>query len=262
MPKPHRTPLRPISSFAVALAILPGAGAHAQPAVDPAQWPGLPGNVLIRPAIEHAIRKLLRQMTLEEKIGQMVQADIGSIQPSDLARYKLGAVLAGGSAAPGNDVHASPAAWRAMVAAYKQAAVAKDARGHAGIPLLFGIDAVHGDAKVPGATIFPHNVGLGAAHDPALVERIGAATAQEVKATGVDWAFAPTLAVARDVRWGRSYESYADDAALVSSYAGSMVTGLQGQPRHHGVSRCRPRAVHGEAFPRRRRHHRWPRPGQ
>ncbi len=100
---------------------------------------------------------------------------------------------------------------------------------HPPIPILFGIDAVHGHAKIVGATIFPHNVGLGAAHDPGLIQRIGQATAEEVAATGIDWTFAPTVAVARDVRWGRSYESYSESPELVAGYAAAMVTGLQGQ---------------------------------
>ncbi len=230
MPKPRRATLcRSSCLLPAALAALLGAPAQAQVAADPAAWPHLPGNVLIQPRIEAFIRTTLRHMTLEAKIGQMVQADIGSIQPSDLRRYKLGSVLAGGFAAPGNDVHASAQTWRSMVASYKSAAVSGGPGNAPQIPLIFGIDAVHGDAKIRGATIFPHNVGLGAAHDPALLQRIGAATAEEVRATGVDWVFAPTVAVARDVRWGRSFESYSDDPALVASYAGSMVSGLQGK---------------------------------
>ena len=103
------------------------------------------------------------------------------------------------------------------------------AAGHAPIPILFGIDAVHGNAKLIGATIFPHNVGLGAAHDPDLIYRIGRATAEEVSAAGIDWTFAPTVAVARDVRWGRSYESFSESPALVAQYAPEMVAGLQGR---------------------------------
>jgi beta-glucosidase len=194
----------------------------------PAQWPALRGGVLIRPAIEKFLDGLLRRMTLEQKIGQMVQADIGSITPNDLLHYPLGSVLAGGFAAPGNDIHSGPAAWRKMAAQYKAAALSAPHGAAPAIPLIFGIDAVHGDAKIRGATIFPHNIGLGAAHDPALLRRIGAATAQEVAATGIDWAFAPTVAVARDVRWGRSYESYSDDPKEVASYAAAMVQGLQG----------------------------------
>ncbi len=101
--------------------------------------------------------------------------------------------------------------------------------GHRPIPILFGIDAVHGNAKVVGATVFPHNIALGAAHDPELIRRIGEATAAEVAAIGVDWTFAPTVAVARDPRWGRTYESYSESPELVAGYAAAMVTGLQGR---------------------------------
>jgi beta-glucosidase len=108
-------------------------------------------------------------------------------------------------------------------------------QGGAGIPILFGVDAVHGHSNLPGATIFPHNIGLGAMHDPALVQRIGAATADEIAATGIEWTFAPTLAVPQDLRWGRSYEGYAADPALVAAYGRAMVTGLQG-PLRAGLS--------------------------
>ncbi len=168
-------------------------------------------------------------MTLEDKVGQMIQADIDSITPADLRTYKLGAILAGGNAAPGHDIRTTPQAWLNLTDAYHRAALAATDQGHAPIPLLFGIDAVHGDAKLIGATIFPHNVGLGAAHDPDLIYRIGQATAQEVASTGIDWTFAPTVAVARDVRWGRSYESYSESPALVAEYARAMVMGLQGE---------------------------------
>jgi beta-glucosidase len=116
-----------------------------------------------------------------------------------------------------------------MVTQYRDAALAGATSSHPPIPILFGIDAVHGNAKIPGATIFPHNVGLGAAHDAGLIRQIGKATAEEVSAIGIDWAFAPTVAVARDPRWGRAYESYSSDPALVAGYASAMVTGLQGQ---------------------------------
>jgi beta-glucosidase len=206
------------------------AGEAERPApVHPEQWPALPPNLLIRPQVESFVNQLLAQMTLEEKVGQMIQGDIDSITPEDLRRYKLGAILAGGYAAPGKDAHAAPKAWLDLADAFYKVANETGASPHRPIPLLFGIDAVHGDAKIRGATIFPHNVGLGAAHDPALLEQIGKATAEEVAATGLDWAFAPTLAVVRDRRWGRSYESYSEDPALVASYAGPMVSGLQGR---------------------------------
>ena len=168
-------------------------------------------------------------MTLEEKVGQLIQADIDSIQPQDLARYPLGSILAGGNAAPGKNNHSSADAWLNLTDEFFRASTARPSPDHPPIPVLFGIDAVHGHAKIRGATIFPHNVGLGAAHDPALIEKIGQATAEEVAATGIDWTFAPTVAVVRDVRWGRSYESYSEDPTLVAAYARAMVTGLQGK---------------------------------
>jgi beta-glucosidase len=168
-------------------------------------------------------------MTLEEKVGQMIQADIASISPAELRTYRLGSILAGGGAAPGDNVRTTPQAWLDLADDFYRASLATSSADHQPIPVLFGIDAVHGHAKVVGATIFPHNVGLGAAHDPDLIRRIGQATAEEVAATGIDWTFAPTVAVARDVRWGRSYESYSELPSLVGEYAAAMVTGLQGQ---------------------------------
>jgi len=174
------------------------------------------------------VERLIAQMSLEDKVAQMVQADIAFITPADLQRYKLGSILAGGNAAPGNDLRSSPQAWLDLTRAFHAAALADTAGVHQPVPLLFGIDAVHGHGKIIGATIFPHNVGLGAAHDPALIRRIGSATAEEVAATGIDWTFAPTVAVVRDPRWGRSYESYSEDPRIVAQYAPQMVMGLQG----------------------------------
>jgi beta-glucosidase len=179
--------------------------------------------------VETFVQQLLKTMTLEEKVGQLIQADIDSVQPADLAQYHLGSILAGGNAAPGRNVRASAAPWLDLTDAFFRASTQSTSPDHPPIPVLFGIDAVHGHAKIRGATIFPHNVGLGAAHDPVLIEKIGRATAEEVAATGIDWTFAPTVAVVRDVRWGRSYESYSEDPALVADYAQAMVTGLQGR---------------------------------
>ncbi len=212
-------------SASVALAAPAGAPTNI---ADPEAWAArtrLPLNA----ATEAFVAQLLSQLTLEEKVGQMIQADIASISPADLRTYPLGSILAGGGAAPNNNIHASAQAWRNLTDEFYRAAMATTGRTHVPIPLIFGIDAVHGHAKVVGATIFPHNVGLGAAHDPDLIRRIGQATAEEVAATGIDWTFAPTVAVARDVRWGRSYESYSESPQLVSQYAAAMVIGLQGQ---------------------------------
>jgi beta-glucosidase len=215
----------PLQAATAAVAGTPGAPYE----VHPADWPEAPRSVPVSPDEEKFVQELLKSMTLEEKVGQLIQADIDSIQPQDLARYPLGSILAGGGAAPGKNIHSSADAWLDLTDAFFRASTARPSPNHPPIPVLFGIDAVHGHAKIRGATIFPHNVGLGAAHDPALIEKIGQATAEEVAATGIDWTFAPTVAVVRDVRWGRSYESYSEDPALVAAYARAMVTGLQGK---------------------------------
>ncbi len=225
----HRSGYGALAAFvllacAVASPAAPASGAS----VHPELWPAV-AQPAPDPATEAFVQQLLTHMSLEEKIGQMIQADIASISPAELRTYKLGSILAGGNAAPGDNVRAPPQAWLDMTDAFFRASLAATGADHPPIPILFGIDAVHGHAKVVGATIFPHNVALGAAHDPDLVRRIGEATAQEVAATGIDWTFAPTVAVARDVRWGRSYESYSESPQLVAEYAAAMVTGLQGE---------------------------------
>jgi beta-glucosidase len=210
-----------------AAAASPSASAPAM-SVHPDLWPaGTPATV--DAATEAFVQQLLSHMSLEEKVGQMIQADIASISPAELRTYKLGSILAGGGAAPGDNVRTTPQAWLDLTDEFFRASLTATGAAHPPIPILFGIDAVHGHAKVVGATVFPHNVALGAAHDPDLVRRIGQATAEEVAATGIDWTFAPTVAVARDVRWGRSYESYSESPELVARYAAAMVTGLQGQ---------------------------------
>jgi beta-glucosidase len=197
-------------------------------ACEPDSWP-----VAAVPATAHAeadatAARILARMSLEEKVAQMIQADIASITPAELTQYKLGSILAGGNAAPGGNVRSTPQAWLDMVTAYRDAGRAVTREAPAPVPILFGIDAVHGNAKIVGATIFPHNVALGAAGDSELVRRIGAATAEEVGTIGVNWTFAPTVAVARDVRWGRSYESYSENPEVVARFAAAMVGGLQG----------------------------------
>jgi len=213
-------------------AALPGVAAAAAPPgqAQPQLWPQTRSVGLIDASTEAVISDLLARMSLPEKVGQVIQADIASITPDDLRRYPLGAILAGGDSAPlGGNVRSPARAWLQTARAFR--AVALEPRpGHVAIPLLFGIDAVHGNSHVSGATIFPHNIALGAAHDPDLIGAIAAATAQEAVAVGIDWAFAPTLAVPQDLRWGRSYEGYSQDPGLVRRYAGEMVRGLQGQP--------------------------------
>ena len=176
------------------------------------------------------MQALLARMTLDQKIGQMTQPERLHITPAQVKRYHLGSVLSGGGSCPGDN---RPADWVAMTDAYWAASMEEDA-DHLPIPILYGVDAIHGNANVLGATVFPHNIGLGAAGDPELVERIGRVTAREVRAAGVDWTFAPTLAVARDPRWGRTYESYSEEPEAVAAYAGRIVRGLQGA----GVVAC------------------------
>lgn len=197
--------------------------------VHPEDWPLGAAPLPQDAALEARVQALLASMPLEQKVGQIVQADIGSATPEDVRRYRLGSILAGGNSDPGGRYDATPAQWLALADAYYRAAMDATA-GTLAIPPLFGIDAVHGHGNVVGATLFPHNIGLGAARDPELVGRIAAATAREVRATGMDWTFAPTLTVPRDVRWGRTYEGYSEDPALVASYAGPVIRGLQGEP--------------------------------
>ncbi|WP_420593920.1 glycoside hydrolase family 3 protein [Deinococcus sp.] len=167
------------------------------------------------------IDDLLSQMTLGEKIGQMTQPEKNSVKPGDVARLGLGSVLSGGG---GNPEPNTPESWREMVMAFK-----REARtSRLGIPLIYGVDAVHGHNNVVGATIFPHNIGLGAARDADLVRRIGRATAREVSATGVRWDFAPAVSIPQDIRWGRSYEGFSQSSEVVSELASAFVTGLIG----------------------------------
>jgi beta-glucosidase len=178
-------------------------------------------------ALESRVDAVLASMTLEEKVGQTVQADIGSVTPEDVRRHHLGSVLAGGDSDPDGQVGAPPERWLELADEYWAASV--DRRdGAAGVPILFGIDAVHGNNNVVGATLFPHNIGLGATRNPDLVRRIGAATAAEVRATGMEWTFAPTVAVPQNLRWGRTYEGYGEEPELAATLGPAMVEGLQG----------------------------------
>lgn len=177
--------------------------------------------------LEARIRAIVAGMTLEQKVGQITQADIRSVTPDDVRRYYLGSILNGGGAWPSMNMHANVDDWLKLSDAFYQASMSTDMKVK--VPVIWGTDAVHGHNNVYGATLFPHNIGLGAAHDPALMQRIGRATALEVRATGITWAFAPTLAVVQNPRWGRTYESYSSDPELVRSYGTAMVRGLQGQ---------------------------------
>ncbi|GKU93695.1 hypothetical protein SLEP1_g7269 [Rubroshorea leprosula] len=172
--------------------------------------------------LEVRIRDLMNRMTLAEKIGQMVQLDRAVVTPEILRDYSIGSVLSGGGSVP--LPKATPEDWINMVNGFQNGSLSS----RLGIPMIYGIDAVHGHNNVYKATIFPHNIGLGATRDPDLVKRIGAATALEVRATGINYVFAPCIAVCRDPRWGRCYESFSEDPGIVQQMT-DIILGLQGE---------------------------------
>ena len=176
-------------------------------AVNPALWPAPVSPFRPDAQLEKRVADLLAKLTLEEKIGQVIQPDIASVTPDDMRRYHFGAILNGGNSAPDKD----------------EFAPVDRGNGGQGIPMIWGTDAMHGHSNIIGATLFPHNIGLGAMRDPALIEAIGAATAAEIRATGLEWTFAPTLTVPQDTRWGRSYEGYSENPQVVVSYAANPI---------------------------------------
>jgi beta-glucosidase len=174
-------------------------------------------------ALEARVEAALKTLSTRQKVGQITQPEIRAITPDEVREYAIGTVLNGGGGWPGMDRAATPAQWRAMSEQFQAAAL----QATPGIPLLWGTDAVHGHNNVRGATIFPHNIALGATRNADLVRDIGRATARAVRATGLHWAFAPTLAVVQDVRWGRTYESFGADPALVRRLGQASIEGLQ-----------------------------------
>jgi beta-glucosidase len=212
---------RPKVVLCLAAAFLASGAAAAQ------IWPKADIAASSDPALDARVRAIVASMTLEQKVGQMTQADIRSITPDEVRRYYIGSILNGGGAWPSMNMHSSVGDWLKLSDAFYRASMSTDMKVK--VPVIWGTDAVHGHNNVFGATLFPHNIGLGAAHDSALVERIGRATAQQVRATGISWTFAPTLAVVQNPRWGRTYESYSSDPQLVRSYGEAMVRGLQGK---------------------------------
>ena len=187
-------------------------------AIDVPVGPPAPDEAVIGARVD----ALLAQMTLDEKVGQMTQAGYKFLTSiDDLSTMSIGSLLAGGGDAPGVN---QPQDWLNLTATFR----AKAAASRLKIPLLFGIDAVHGNAKVRGATVFPHNIGMGCSRDPDIVRRSEAVTAAEVRAIGAQWTFSPDLDVGRDERWGRTYESYGEDPALVSLMGAAAVNGYQG----------------------------------
>jgi len=210
----HHAPLRPFV-LAGLLVVAIALGWTVQPSGQPRRKP-LTAN-------DRAVEALLATMTLEEKIGQMTQPEQNQLREvGDIRKYFLGSLLSGGNSDPaaGNSLQA----WTDMYDRYQSEAL----KTRLAIPLLYGVDAVHGHNNVLGAVIFPHNIGLGCTRNPALVEAVSRITAEEVRATGINWTFAPCVAVPRDERWGRTYEGYGETPELAKMFGGPSVTGLQG----------------------------------
>ncbi len=194
--------------------------------INPENWPIIK-PLPLDPKIEAQIDEILPKLTLEQKVGQVIQADNGSITPEEVKKYRLGSVLSGGNSAPGPLPYADAEAWLALADEFYHASM--DTTGvEIAIPYIWGIDAVHGHANLTGAIVFPHNVGLGAMRNPDLIEKIAQVTAHELTVSGHDWTFAPTLAVPKDLRWGRSYEGFSENPDIVKSYSDRIVKGLQG----------------------------------
>ena len=210
--------------------LLLGAGAVPAPSAvaHPELWPAVHARPARDPKIEARIDAVMARMSVEDKVGQLLQVDIGSIKPADLLHYKLGSVLNGGNSGPYDDEYAPPAKWLRLADEFYDASMTRS-DGRPKIPLIWGTDAVHGNNNIVGATLFPHNIGLGAMRDRDLVRRIGQVTALETAAAGLDWTFAPTLAVVQDDRWGRTYESYSEEPQIQADYAGAAIEGLQGR---------------------------------
>ena len=196
----------------------------AAPPSAPTAEPTSSSPAYLNPALPTAerVEDLLGRMTLAEKFGQMTLVEKGSIDPADISALGIGGLLSGGGGSPAQN---TAEAWLEMVNEFQAEAL----QSRLGIPLIYGVDAVHGHGNLRGATIFPHNIGLGAANNPALMEAIGRATALETAATGIRWNYGPALSIARDPRWGRTYESYSEDPAIVSLLASAYLRGLQGE---------------------------------
>ncbi|MFG2041539.1 glycoside hydrolase family 3 N-terminal domain-containing protein [Dactylosporangium sp. NPDC048998] len=207
-----RRPVLISALLAAALATATLSGALPAAAAEPYLDPSLP--------VPQRVADLMSRMTLDEKLGQMTQAERGSATAADVTQYRLGSILSGGGSAPSPNTAAS---WADMTDGLQRGALATPLK----IPLLYGSDAVHGHNNVVGATLFPHNIGLGATRDPALAQQVGRITADEVRGTGVQWTFSPCVCVARNDRWGRTYESFGEKPELPVSMA-TIIDGYQG----------------------------------
>lgn len=190
-------------------------------------WPRLKSPLGDQTAVEAKVTRILKGMRLEQKVAQMIQPEIRDISANDMRKYGFGSYLNGGGSFPDGNKQATPKNWINLAESMYQASI-DDSLDGSTIPTMWGTDAVHGHNNVIGATLFPHNIGLGAARNPDLIKQIAQVTAKEVMVTGIDWVFAPTVATVRDDRWGRTYESYSEDPVIVKQYAEAIVKGLQG----------------------------------
>ena len=186
-------------------------------------WPSLSSEVTRD--VESNVASILSSMATAEKVGQMVQAEISNVTPNQARDWNLGSVLSGGSWPKGQ--YSAMADWVALADSFYEAST-DTSDGGVGIPLIWGTDAVHGHNNVVGATIFAHNIGLGATNNPQLIREIGEITALEVAATGIDWVFAPTLVVVHNDTWGITYEGYSEDPEIVRAYAVEIFRGSAG----------------------------------
>jgi beta-glucosidase len=211
--------------FLAAAILLPTAFVVAEPS-QLTDWPRIVSAISKNDELEARVARIVAGMTLPQKIGQMTQPEIQSVTPEQVRQYYIGSVQNGGGSWPNKNKRATVAEWVALADRYYEASMSNDMAVK--VPIIWGIDAIHGNSNVYGATLFPHNIGLGAAHNKKLVGLIGTAVGRAVRATGIDWVFAPTLAVVRDDRWGRTYEGFSEDGQLVNEYAGIYVAALQG----------------------------------
>ncbi|WP_260679374.1 glycoside hydrolase family 3 protein [Thalassomonas sp. M1454] len=184
--------------------------------------------------IDNKVDDLLNCMSVEQKIGQMIQVERSLCSPDDVKKYHIGSVLSGAGSSPEDNLLND---WVEMAEQYWQASIIAD-QEHLPIPIMYGVDAVHGHNNIKGATIFPHNIGLGAANDAELVKQIAQVTTKEVLASGIDWVFSPNLAIAQDYHWGRVYESFAQSPELVTKYSESIIEGMQQNPLNANITAC------------------------
>lgn len=231
-PISHRSTLFSAASIAAfaTLALLgcQGTDSSLSPPSGVELWPATSSPSIYSDADHQFVDELIAKMSVEEKVGQILQAEIQTITPEQAQAYHIGSILNGGGSLPDRNSNATARDWAEFADRYYRASM-DTSDGFNAIPIFWGTDAVHGHNNLKGATIFPHNIGLGATRNSALIEKIGEITALEVRASGIEWVFAPTVAVARNDRWGRTFESYAEDPQLVAELAEHMVIGLQGK---------------------------------